>query len=229
MQNENLACAYFGALKLHSFPWINGPGAVQESGNKVLQLSAARNAGLRIPETLISNRPEEIRSFCADGISVIKNLATPWLLDGRSATAAYTVIADPEWIQEDSSMISCPAIYQRFSKRACDYRVVMIGEAVFAARCVPQAHQEIDVRRGASTQHGYRPCEFDTRQLAGLKHLLGHFGLSYCSADFMEDTDGNLYFLDLNSCGAWWWVDDLYHGQVRTVICDHIEDKLSHI
>lgn len=111
-----------------------------------------------------------------------------------------------------------------FFHQSCDddYRVVVVGDQTFAARCKPQLHQQIDIRRGSSKDHGYIPCSFDEKQIEALKKLMAKFDLSYCSADFMEDADGNLYFLDLNSCGAWWWIDELYAGEIRNTICDHL-------
>lgn len=227
IQNENLVAAYFGLLGLLDIPWLNSPRAVMESGNKILQLSAASRTELRIPETLISNQPQRIRSFCTTSMTVIKNLATPWILNGASTKAAYTAMVDPEWLQNDDDLISCPAIYQRFRKRAFDYRVVIVGNRTFVARCKPQVHQEVDIRRGSITEHEYEPCRFDEMQLVGLKKLLAIFGLSYCSADFMEDEHGIFYFLDLNSCGAWWWIDTLYRGEIRAAICDYFIARLN--
>jgi hypothetical protein len=47
--------------------------------------------------------------------------------------------------------------------------------------------------------------------------------IDYCAAaDFMEDKNGNLFFLEVNTCGAWWWLDKLYNG----AICKSIADAL---
>lgn len=222
LQNENLNAAYLGAIALLDIPWMNSSEGVLAASNKILQLAAATRAGLHVPETIITNQPSEIRKLCAKGETIVKNLATPWLISGDEADAAYSLLVEPEWVANDEELRYCPAIYQRFSKRVYDYRVVVVGGQTFAARCKPQLHQLIDVRRGSSTDHGYTPCSFDEKQIAALKKLMAKFHLSYCSADFMEDAGGNLYFLDLNSCGAWWWIDDLYAGEIRNTICDHL-------
>jgi len=46
--------------------------------------------------------------------------------------------------------------------------------------------------------------------------------LDYCAADFMEDKNGNLFFLEVNTCGAWWWLDQLYDS----AICNSLADAL---
>lgn len=222
LQNENLNAAYLGAVTLLNIPWMNPPEGVLRASNKILQLAAAARVGLRVPETIVTNQPTEIRTLCAKGETIVKNLATPWLISGEEADAAYTALVESEWLTSDDELRYCPAIYQRFSRRAYDYRVVVVGNRAFAAKCKPQEHQQVDIRRGSSTGHGYVPCSLKETQITALKELMARFSLSYCSADFMEDGNGNLYFLDLNSCGAWWWVDDLYAGEIRNAICDHI-------
>jgi D-alanine-D-alanine ligase-like ATP-grasp enzyme len=51
---------------------------------------------------------------------------------------------------------------------------------------------------------------------------MSKFDLDYCAADFMEDKKGNIYFLELNTCGAWWWLDTFYNG----AICKKIVNTL---
>lgn len=48
--------------------------------------------------------------------------------------------------------------------------------------------------------------------------------IGYCAADFMEDMHGNLYFLELNTCGSWWWVDRFYEGGICQALADYLEN-----
>ena len=43
----------------------------------------------------------------------------------------------------------------------------------------------------------------------------------------MEDELGKMYFLEMNICGAWWWVDRLYDGAICKAITDFIEKRLN--
>lgn len=79
-----------------------------------------------------------------------------------------------------------------------------------------------DIRRAGHTGEGYVLCELDSILTRKLEALMQRLDIDYCSADFMEDAEGNIYFLEANICGAWWWVDRYYDGE----ICRHIADQI---
>lgn len=223
LQRENVLAEYYGALSLLQCSWFNPPDAVHRAGNKVLQLVAAANAGLLVPTTCISNDPDAVRRIYKRGPTIAKNLATPWIdISNGKTLAAYTKVVEASWLEDADGMQFCPVIYQSRSVRKRDFRIVVVGKKAFAAACIPNTQQQVDVRRGDLDQHGYRPCQAPDKCLDGLVRLMEHFGIHYCSADFMEDQEGCLYFLDLNSCGAWWWVDCLYEGAIRKAITSHL-------
>lgn len=223
LQQENILAVYQAALYLLKCRWFNAPAAVHLASNKVLQLAAAAQAGLATPMSCIGNNPEAVRMMCEGGTTIAKNLATPWIDTPQGGTmAAYTKLVDSSWLQDDGAIRFCPVIYQRFHERKCDYRVVVVADRAFAAVCSPNEEQRVDIRRGELEEHGYQPCNFPSSCLDGLRKVMRHFGTDYCSADFMQDQDGNMYFLDLNSCGAWWWVDQLYGGEICTAIVDRL-------
>ena len=60
---------YMSSLRYHLAPsalWVNDIDAREKSRLKPMQLEVAKEAGLRIPETLFSNDPDEIRRFFAE-------------------------------------------------------------------------------------------------------------------------------------------------------------------
>ena len=221
-QRENLNAAFFAACELLDISWLNKPEDLIRASNKILQLELAKTVGLRIPLTLVSNNPSRIRDFVKVRPTVAKNLATPWIGNNSNLRAAYTKLVSPDWLANDASLEFSPVIYQEYIMRARDYRVVVIGDSVFATYCKPTRYQFEDVRRGVATGDSYQSCEFDAGATRQLKALMSKLSIQYCSADFMEDKDGNLYFLEANSCGAWWWVDRLYGGNICRTIADYL-------
>lgn len=223
LQRTNLLALQLVSFDFLEIPWLNNPTQVIKASNKVRQIRAAKNVGLSVPKTLISNDPEIIRSFASDQVTVAKNLATAWILsDTEETQAAYTKIIDQEWLSSDAALTFAPVIYQEFHERKKDYRVVMVKDDNFAASCKSRSDQREDIRRGQTTGESYVPCDFDEKSLRKLRLLMDHFGLDYCAADFIEDKNGNIYFLELNTCGAWWWLDKTYNG----AICNKIVETL---
>lgn len=196
---------------------------IVRASSKTRQLLYAENVGLSIPHTVISNVPDAIREFTVRQKTAAKNLATPWVTRGQEVFAAYTRIVQPDWLSNDGELSFCPIIYQEFHPRRKDFRVILIGDATFAAACEPAEQQFEDVRAYGTTGEGYNPCEFPKEITERLRTLMRLFELDYCAADFIEDQSGCIYFLELNLCGAWWWIDRLYHGKVCRVIADYLE------
>ncbi len=220
---ETMNRAVFSSL---GCPWFNSFDNVMLAGNKVLQLHAARAIGLPLMETLVSNQPAAIREFCAQGPTIAKNLATPWLAQGNKTTAAFAKLVQPSWLENDAELSFAPVIYQRFCERARDYRVVAVGGKYYSVCCTPTDGQKEDVRRSDHTGEGYETCELDRAFTSKLEALMDRLGIDYCSADFMEDSGGNIYFLEANICGAWWWVDRYYNGEICRSITEQIIRKM---
>lgn len=222
LQRENLWAMQFSALELLSARWFNKPSNVLRASQKIHQIVAAQTVQLKIPDTLVSNNPWTIRKFANGRQIVAKNLATPWIVSSEITRAAYTRIINPAWLQNDAALSFAPIIYQEYYERRRDFRAVVIGEKVFAASCISGPHQREDVRKESSTGESFKICEFDMDAVSKLRQLMRVLSLDYCAADFMEDTKGNLFFLEVNTCGAWWWLDRLYDG----AICQSITDAL---
>lgn len=228
LQNENLWAAHLAGLDGLEIPWFNKPSSVVSASNKMTQLALAQSVGLRIPRTLVSNEPSEIRAFAEDRSIVAKNLATPWIELGEETRAAYTKRVSPDWLVDDNGLKFCPVIYQEFHPRKRDYRVVVAGDHVFPVSCEPNENQQEDVRRGTATGESFEACGFDAKAIQKLRLLMRKLSIEYCAADFMEDKSGKLYFLETNICGAWWWVDRLYDGKICEAIADYLQKRLRH-
>jgi len=226
LQYRNLLALQSEAFNSIDIPWLNHPTNAQIASNKIRQLLYARSIGLNVIETLISNIPSDIRKFCSNSSSVAKNLATPWIVERQNSLAAYTKSVRAEWLNEDKALSFSPVIYQRFCKRKRDIRVVVVGDKIFTAQCTPNQEQSEDMRNCGTTGQGFTPCDFDKKATKLLLALMRRLSIEYCSADFMEDEDGILYFLETNVCGAWWWVDRLYNGAIYQTIVDYLHSRL---
>lgn len=226
LQRINLEALNAPSFDLLSCPWYNHYENVMRAGNKLRQLQAAQVVGLPLLPTIISNQPDEIRSFCQKGETIAKNLATPWLIDNDDTIAGYTKLVQPNWLVNDHELRFAPVIYQKFCHRVRDYRIVATGGKYFSIYCTTSAGQEEDIRRAEHTGSGYQICEFCPELISKLSSLMELLGIDYCSADFIEDDKGNIFFLETNICGAWWWVDKYFDGAICTSITDQIIGKM---
>ena len=222
LQRNNLGTFLEASFELLTAKWLNKPSNVLRASNKVLQLHYASNMGLQIPETCISNDPGIVRAFCSKGLTIVKNLNSPWIAQDDGTIISYTELVQDEWIQDDQSVIFCPLIYQRFVERKHDYRVVILGKDVFVSRCDSEKGDIVDVRRNNETGSNFYEHSIDVSQIIKLRKLMQVFGVDYCSADFIEDKSGNVLFLEMNLCGAWWWMDKIFEGKILNAFVQYL-------
>lgn len=209
-------------LSLVQADWLNSPNLAILASNKPRQIFLARQIGLPVPVTLITNEASAVRDFVQKHPhSVAKSAAPQWILTEQGDFAAYTQKVESTWLDSDESIAFAPIVYQEFHARRRDVRVVVVGSKVFPVEYVSDGiRSEYDVRKVANIE--CQPCDLPSSMIAGLKKLMQEFGIQFCSADFIESTDGHVYFIDLNVTGSWWWVDDAYSGAVTEAISSYL-------
>lgn len=125
--NEHSSGALLGVLT-SSFRgrWISDPIATRNAEHKFLQLCAARDVGMAMPRTLVSNDPKSIRQFC----SSLQNrvIVKPLMTSRRAAIFAQKI--SPEHLISDECLRMCPAIYQEYIPGDRHLRVHIFGDTV---------------------------------------------------------------------------------------------------
>ncbi|CAL2063431.1 ATP-grasp ribosomal peptide maturase [Streptomyces murinus] len=183
--------------------WINHPLRNNAADYKPAQLAVARRLGLTVPPTLVTNDPDEARSFTAAHHRVIfKTLRwTPYQRDGVPVTGW----ADPVTAAEiDESVRTTPHLFQAVVDKVADLRVLVVGRAVFAVRIESGM---LDWRRDYSALT-YTVVDLPGRVEKALLACLAHFGLGSGSFDLAVGRDGDLWWLELNPNGQWGWLEE---------------------
>lgn len=212
---------WLGALDTFPCEWLNAPAPVHAAGQKLLQLTAAKSVGLEIPATTCGTDANEVRAQ-RPSPTVAKNLADLHLAWGDDSNLAF-LTRQVDLSALTDALTTVPVIYQEQLTGFREYRVVVVAGQPFAAAIDwADRARAVDVRTSAAGLRGYRRAALPAPVVAQLQALLERLRLGYCSADLAEGSDGLFRLLDLNACGAWWWVDDLYEGAVTTAIADEL-------
>ena len=181
--------------------WVNPPAASRVAARKVHQAVAAREVGLSVPRTVVTNDPEAVRTLAAEG--------TP-LIYKRLGTAFRPLTATKELRSSDLERLdvlpNCPAIFQDRVDARLDIRVTIMGTEVFGA--------EIDSQSGSSPldwrfDHTvpFRPHQLDDTVAAQLLALMERLGLVFGAIDLRLTPDGEYVFLEINPGGQYLFVE----------------------
>lgn len=191
--------------RLEQARWINGLPQVERAAAKLRQLRLAREAGLRVPDTLCSNDPEAVRAFHARQTQGVVMKMQTVLAPGMSGGGGnlYTTVIEAADLQDDHGLALCPPLFQERIPKAEELRVIAVDDQLFCGAIRPQAGAgRVDDWRpqaGLSWQPAQLPAAV-ARPFLALMRLLG---LRYGAADFIHTPDDDWVFLEVNACGEW--------------------------
>ena len=203
--------------------WMNSPKMQQLASKKVRQLKLAKELGLSIPKTIITNRAEQVLDYFGAGEKIVYKT-----LDTFVAPPDYIVFTTEvsrEVIEQNKTQISVtPCIFQEKVEKKYELRITVVGEKVFAVK--------IDSQKTEQTQTDWRKNQFlpiyskiNIPEALTAKLMMIHkkLGLVYGAYDFIIDQKGEAIFLECNPGGQWLWMEN----QIDNLpIAGTIADKL---
>jgi hypothetical protein len=188
--------------------------ATRACSSKPFQFSVAREVGLPLPPTLISNSPRRIlRFFHEHGQRMVyKPLATnAFQLASGGVSMAPTTLIEDEALLRDNDLTSAPGICQAAIEKKAEIRVTILGRSVFAIeKTFPRRAAALHIDwRGMHDDAVYREHTLPEPIIERSVRLLRELGLVMGMFDFILDGEGNYYFLEVNPQGQFLWADAL--------------------
>lgn len=179
--------------------WMNPPAGDEAGQRKVRQLQVARQVGLSVPDTLITNDPVRAREFVAarpeGGVirKAFRNIA--------EAPRSTAVVRMDDRDRLDDVRFA-PVTFQEFVPAEVDLRVIVVEDEIFAASIRSEPEYRTDYRLGIGS------AEFSSYQLpdevaSALLQLHARLGLVYGASDFRVTPDGEHVFLEVNPGGEY--------------------------
>ncbi|MBI1849399.1 MAG: MvdC family ATP-grasp ribosomal peptide maturase, partial [Planctomycetes bacterium] len=208
------ACARESSAALHGFldglhhaRWINDLARAREAENKLLQLRVADGAGFRIPKTLVTNDPRQLRDFFAEMRgSVVAKMLTPLSVSmGKPSRFVYTSEVRAEDVADADSLCHCPMVFQERLAKQSELRIAFVDGRVFAASVDASASLEgqVDWRRASPEECCFRAADVPDVVSAKLVSLMKTLGLLFGAIDLILTPEGEHVFLEVNPFGEW--------------------------
>lgn len=170
------------------------------AANKPAALVLAKQAGLRIPPTTITNQPGGFRAEQLDSM-IAKPVAGGDYCYSLAEALAKTDLR--------SGLAASPAIVQK-RLVAPEVRIYVIGQSAFAFEV---RSNSLDYRVNQDAELVLLPQV--PQELSLLRQLMSQLGLDFGAADFKTDPDtGHLVFLELNTSPMFARFDHVSQGQV---------------
>ncbi|HEX8475271.1 MAG TPA: MvdD family ATP-grasp ribosomal peptide maturase [Pyrinomonadaceae bacterium] len=228
---ETRAAAFGMIASLQAFRMDAVP-RIRHAENKQLQLQAAREIGLEIPQTLTTNDAAAVRDFartCETGM-ITKMLSSFAIYeDGREKVVFTNAVTGDDLAKLDGLHL-CPMTFQEMLPKALELRVTIVGEKVFAAAINSQTSERAshDWRRdGVQLLEAWQHYELPRDVSERLLRLMDYFGLNYGAIDIIVTPDGRHVFLEINPVGEFFWLEQYPGLPISDAIADVLLGRIA--
>ncbi len=208
-ESRSTVSAMLASLKVFRMDQLQN---IRHAENKQLQLQVARELGLEIPRTLISNDPEAVRRFAADceGRVITKMLSSFAIYEEGLEKVVFTNPVSESDLNDLDGLRFCPMTFQEMVPKAVELRVTIVGTQIFSASIDSgsSARAAYDWRRdGVGLLDEWASYQLPVDVSEKLLRVMDYFGLNYGAADFIVTPDGRHVFLEVNPVGEFFWLE----------------------
>jgi ATP-grasp ribosomal peptide maturase len=188
--------------------WVNHPTAMARAEFKPVQLATARDCGLSIPATLITNRPDDVPDFAAavGGEIICKPIASPVLIEDGQLKTVYTRRLSSRHLTDLQGIDVTAHLFQAWMPKAHEVRLTVVGEQLLAAEIHAGSEEAYTDWRADYGSLTYTVTDVPEDVAAGARRYLERLGLRFAAMDFVVSPTGAWTFLEANPCGQWDWI-----------------------
>jgi glutathione synthase/RimK-type ligase-like ATP-grasp enzyme len=207
-----------GMLDAIPCAWVNPRAADEAAHHKPYQWAIAHQLGLRLPRTLVTNKPEVARQFI-DEVGVGKTVFKPFIASIESWRE--TRIIEHDDLSRLELVRYAPVIFQEYIE-GVDLRITVIGDSVFAAEIdARNTSYPMDMRMviGESVMKITQLPDKIVKSVLDLQRCLG---LSYGAIDMRRTSQGEYVFFEVNPAGQWLFVEERTGLPISQAVADFL-------
>lgn len=187
--------------------WINPIFSTYMAEKKLYQLNTAKEIGFTVPETIISNNPQEIIEFCKKyGKCIIKPISHGLQVSKEGTFSIYTSeIKDIDFLETDK-LFEAPVMVQSKINNYRDIRATVVGRNIFSVEIEKENNSCVDWRV-PEIKKAYRIHKLPDHIENLIYKLHTKLDLVYSAFDFIQTPSGDYIFLETNPAGEWVWLE----------------------
>jgi len=204
---ESVAALHGFLDSLSEVNWIDHYERVDRAENKLRQLRFARDVGLEIPRTLVTNDPHQAREFFQElQGKVVAKLLTPLSIGMEgSAFFVYTNVVKEEDVLDAEGLRYSPMVFQELIPKSRELRVIYVAGNFFvgALDATTYSAKTMDWRLVTSAESPWEVDEIPEGVARSLDALMQKFKLKFGAIDLIKTPDDRYVFLEVNPTGEW--------------------------
>ena len=185
--------------------WINNPVSTYRAENKIFQLCIAKEYGLEVPVTYISNCTDF--NLESDKKYIVKSLDTALFYDMENNKEMFTysnVVSGSELNEYD--LTSAPIFIQEFLNPKIDCRVTYVQGKLFPVKILQNGKGLYGDWRMRKEELEYIPFQLPTYVENAIHKLMKKLELNFGGID-LAIVSGEYYFIEVTPTGEWGWLE----------------------
>ncbi|RXM51596.1 MULTISPECIES: MvdD family ATP-grasp ribosomal peptide maturase [unclassified Chryseobacterium] len=223
---RNTLFGFFESIDTYS---LGKPSVYRRLDSKEEQLKIAQKIGLTIPETCLTNNPEEAKQFILKHQNVVAKMQTGFAIyENGVENVVFTNVVSEEKLEELDSLLYCPMQFQKMIQKKKELRITIVGRDVYAFEVDSQQFEDakVDWRKdGVNLLDKWTQTELPAEVEKKLLELLDIYNVDYGAIDMIVSPEDDYYFIEINAAGEFFWLDNLTEGNVISksiadVLCD---------
>ncbi|HEU5158981.1 MAG TPA: hypothetical protein VFU43_18440 [Streptosporangiaceae bacterium] len=211
----------FGGLFM-SLPvrWVSHPARLADAEYRPLQMAVAARCGFALPESLLTNRPVDVRDFSRTRPGIVYKATMHKLIsEADQVKLIYTTAVEPAAI--DDRVAATLHLFQCNVPKSHDARVAVTGSGHVHAVAIrtddPAALQDFRTRYDALT---YEITSLPNSVARSCHAYLKALGLNLGVFDFVVTEDGAWWFLECGPGSQWAWLQQATGAPIADAIAD---------
>lgn len=213
--------------------WVGESVYKSYNSNKIIALKVASELGFKIPETLVSSSPNIVRNFFEHhGRQIIYKPISFFDFEGikirgekHSFNARVKLIDDASIEDVLKRCIASPTIFQKYVDKQYELRITFIGDIPYICG--------IDSQNSPDGKYDWRVYDMEnTRWFAAdcprelidrCRKYIAKMNVNFGSFDIIYSTDGDYYFLEMNTMPQWLWIQQEVGLPIAQGIASYLE------
>lgn len=190
--------------------FVNHPARDADCAYKPAQLAVARECGLRVPRTLVTNDPGRVREFAVSvgGPLVTKLLGASAFTEQGVPKVVYTSKLTDEDLADLRGVSTTAHLFQQWiGPKAFEARVTVVGRVLLSAAIYARSPEAAVDWRSDYDSLEYQRVEPPEPVREGILAFMRRFGLNFGGFDFTIDQQGRWWFLECNSAAQFGWLE----------------------
>ncbi len=230
MVTDEAKVTMHGMMATHRGLVVNNPLYNAAANNKSEQLQRAREIGLSVPETLITNNPQAVQEFyerlAGDVLFKMQKMPIVECEDGVNRTVLATRVL-PEHFEHLKRIQNNPCCFQRYIPKDYEIRATIIGERVFpiAIHSQDSDYSKDDFRRYDFDNVRYNEATLPEDVEKRLVDLAKSYKLHYAAIDLICTPEGEHVFLEVNPNGQYLWTEEYSGVPITDAFVDLLTGK----